>query len=114
MEFLYIFQIVPTKHVSYFNVLKKTLHTAERSVVSEHLRSLFKIFLDAFGLCLEADYKTEVQADIIATFLELVVKINEAIFKPLFRRLFDWAFASDAGESPSLHTSSFYVLTQSL
>ncbi len=31
-------------------------------------------------------------------FLELVVKLNEAAFKPLFRKLFDWAFAVDSRE----------------
>jgi hypothetical protein len=29
----------------------------------------------------------------IQAFLELVTKLNEATFRPLFRRLFDWAFA---------------------
>jgi U3 small nucleolar RNA-associated protein 10 len=35
---------------------------------------------------------------IISAFLELVVKLNETAFKPLFRRLYDWAFAAESGE----------------
>ncbi len=31
----------------------------------------------------------------------MVVKLNEAAFKPLFRKLFDWAFASDDNNSAS-------------
>jgi U3 small nucleolar RNA-associated protein 10 len=36
---------------------------------------------------------------IISAFLELVVKLNETAFRPLFRRLYDWAFAAENGES---------------
>lgn len=35
---------------------------------------------------------------IISAFLELVVKLNETAFRPLFRRLYDWAFAAENGE----------------
>jgi U3 small nucleolar RNA-associated protein 10 len=40
-----------------------------------------------------------VQAEtrVISAFKELVVKLNEAAFRPLFRRLYDWAFTSDSG-----------------
>lgn len=35
----------------------------------------------------------KVEAKTIGAFIELVTKLNESAFKPLFRRLFDWAFA---------------------
>ena len=40
-----------------------------------------------------------VQAEtrVISAFKELVVKLNEAAFRPLFRRLYDWAFTTDSG-----------------
>ena len=40
-----------------------------------------------------------VQAEtrVISAFKELVVKLNEAAFRPLFRRLYDWAFTVDSG-----------------
>lgn len=40
-----------------------------------------------------------VQAEtrVISAFKELVVKLNEAAFRPLFRRLYDWAFTADSG-----------------
>lgn len=34
------------------------------------------------------------ESETIATFVEMVVKLNEATFKPLFRKLFDWAFTA--------------------
>ena len=33
----------------------------------------------------------------IAAFKELVVKLNDAAFRPLFRRLYDWAFVDAKG-----------------
>lgn len=40
--------------------------------------------------------KAEFEA--ISAFLQLVVKLNEATFRPLFRRLFDWAFVNGASK----------------
>ena len=37
------------------------------------------------------------ESSLIAAFRELVVKLNETAFRPLFRRLYDWAFAGDSG-----------------
>ena len=44
-------------------------------------------------------YLVMVQAEtrVISAFKELVVKLNEAAFRPLFRRLHDWAFTTDSG-----------------
>ena len=44
-------------------------------------------------------YFAYVQAEtrVISAFKELVVKLNEAAFRPLFRRLYDWAFTTDLG-----------------
>lgn len=36
----------------------------------------------------------------ISAFLELVVKLNETTFRPLFRKMFDWAFVSDDSTFP--------------
>lgn len=41
----------------------------------------------------DSDY-LKAEAQTISAFLELVVKLNEATFRPLFRKIFDWAFAS--------------------
>jgi U3 small nucleolar RNA-associated protein 10 len=35
-----------------------------------------------------------------SAFLDLVVKLNEAAFRPFFRRLYDWAFVDEHGMDP--------------
>jgi len=40
---------------------------------------------------------TQAETRVISAFKELVVKLNEAAFRPLFRRLYDWAFTTDSG-----------------
>jgi U3 small nucleolar RNA-associated protein 10 len=40
----------------------------------------------------------EVEPNLINAFKELVVKLNETAFRPLFRRLYDWAFAGETVE----------------
>ncbi|GJE92911.1 U3snoRNP10 and BP28CT domain-containing protein [Phanerochaete sordida] len=92
--------IVAAKFHAFFTVLKRAVHAADRAVVADNLRPLMKAFLDAFQHCAAStEIKDEAQSEVIAAFLELVVKLNENVFKPLFRRLFDWAFTSDADDS---------------
>lgn len=46
------------------------------------------------GICGETNWY-QGEPHVISAFLELVVKLNETAFRPLFRRLYDWAFAAD-------------------
>ncbi|KAF8797612.1 hypothetical protein BYT27DRAFT_7204423 [Phlegmacium glaucopus] len=82
-----------TRISAYFEVVARALQHADRSTVMEHLRSYFKNFLEAldFG---HVDEKAETR--VILAFKELVVKLNEAVFRPLFRRLYDWAFTTNS------------------
>ncbi|EAU87657.2 hypothetical protein CC1G_09118 [Coprinopsis cinerea okayama7 len=81
---------------AYFELVFRSLHNADRAAVLEHLRPVFKLFLEALGYAVP-DHKLE--ANIISAFRELVVKLNETAFRPLFRRLYDWAFAADKDDS---------------
>jgi len=86
----------------FFTILKKAIKPADRPTILEHIRLLFKSLLDAFELCAStAEFMDSIEPFVISTFIELVVKLNEAAFKPLFRKLFDWAFASDDNNSAS-------------
>ena len=49
----------------------------------------------------------QAQSSVITAFKELTVKLNEAAFKPLFRRLFDWAFVEDPGGFSSPNLSAY-------
>lgn len=44
----------------------------------------------------------QVEHETISAFLELVVKLNETTFKPLFRKLYDWAFTKESGTETQL------------
>ncbi|KAI0070967.1 hypothetical protein K474DRAFT_1669523 [Panus rudis PR-1116 ss-1] len=93
---------------SYFSVFKRAIRAAPRPAISDHLRLLFKTFLDAFQLCAtKPDVREQVESEAIATFLELIMKINEVTFKPLFRKLFDWAFNSEEKSADDTHKLVF-------
>ncbi|KAI6117492.1 hypothetical protein EV401DRAFT_2197674 [Pisolithus croceorrhizus] len=91
----------PTKEdvhglIGYFTVLKWSLKAAPRADLLEHLRQVFKVFLEAFDVRLTFGAQ-EVESYAIPAFIELVVKLNESAFRPLVRRLHDWAFVDSTG-----------------
>ena len=86
-------------------------------MILDHIRTLFNTFQAAFELISE-DNRPEVhiaptvpsfcslivgipqvEPSIVSSFLELVVKLNETAFRPLFRKFSDWAFSSQGGWS---------------
>ncbi|KAH7908681.1 hypothetical protein BJ138DRAFT_1128268 [Hygrophoropsis aurantiaca] len=77
----------------YFSLFERCLRAAPRSEVFEHLRSIFHVFIEGFDI----DTIPDGDPAVISAFVELVVQLNENAFKPLFRKLFDWAFASEIG-----------------
>ncbi|KAF8966928.1 armadillo-type protein [Flammula alnicola] len=81
---------------AYFEVLSRALQHADRPTVLEYLRISFKNFLEALDIVKIND---EAQSRVISAFKELTVKLNEAAFKPLFRRLYDWAFVEDTNDT---------------
>ncbi|KAG6909155.1 hypothetical protein DXG01_001782 [Tephrocybe rancida] len=85
------------RFIAYFDVLARSLRSAARPAILEHGRPLFKVFLEGFDLAHATGPDAEARA--ILAFQELVVKLNEAAFRPLFRRLYDWAFANDTDDS---------------
>ena len=43
----------------------------------------------------------QLEDSVIAAYVELVVKLNETAFQPLFRKFCDWAFGDEARRSSS-------------
>lgn len=82
--------------IGYFTVFKWSLKAAPRANVLEHLRQIFKVFLEAFDVRLSSGAQ-EVESYATSAFIELVVKLNENAFRPLFRKLHDWAFVDNTG-----------------
>jgi len=80
--------------IGYFTLLKRALHAAPRPEVLDKLRPMFKVFMDAFDVKMAFGF-AEGEPHVISAFTELVVKLNENAFRPLFRRMHDWAFADE-------------------
>ncbi|KZT53175.1 hypothetical protein CALCODRAFT_60703 [Calocera cornea HHB12733] len=80
----------------YLDLLQRSLRAAERAEVVSELRTLFKLFLDIFDVratYFGAEASSEfaaTESTAIGAFLQVVSKLNESAFKPLFRRLYDW------------------------
>ncbi|KAG2151035.1 uncharacterized protein EDB93DRAFT_318060 [Suillus bovinus] len=82
--------------IAFFVFFKRSLRVARRPDIQEHNRSIFSVFLDGFGVNMKSTTGSrDGGPHIISAFLELVVKLNEIAFRPLFRRLYDWAFAAE-------------------
>lgn len=83
---------------NFFDLLRSVLKNADRTALPSLLKPIFAFFLDVFDLRHRLQIKHfdsesigEVENSAIGSFLELVTKLNEATFKPLFIRLYDWA-----------------------
>jgi len=92
----------------FFHLLRLTLRNADRAVLPGLIKTIFAFFLDVFDLrhrlqakALDAEVIDRVEESAIGSFLELVTKLNEATFKPLFTRLYDWAVI-DLSEGKSI------------
>lgn len=89
----------------YFHLLRLALKNAERSTLPGLVKTIFNFFLDVFDLRhkLHSNEKFDLQVinsieeSAIGSFLELVTKLNESTFKPLFTRLYDWAIIDLSG-----------------
>jgi hypothetical protein len=82
--------------------------------VLEHIRPAFKVFLEGLDLrnkrrdveivkvCngffvvhVVAESAVQMESAVVGAFVEFVTKLNDTAFRPLFRKLFDWAFTSE-------------------
>ncbi|OWZ73272.1 U3 small nucleolar RNA-associated protein 10 [Cryptococcus neoformans] len=82
----------------FFEMLRLMLKNAAREDLPNMLKPVFAFFLDVFDLRHRLQLKgvdtkvvNDVEESAIGSFLELVTKLNEPTFKPLFIRLYDWA-----------------------
>ncbi|KXN83997.1 U3 small nucleolar RNA-associated protein 10 [Leucoagaricus sp. SymC.cos] len=92
---------VPTKDrvTAYSEFLEKTLRHAARASVIEQARNLSNIFMQALDIAKVSDaFENKAEARVISAFREFVVKLNETAFRPVFRRMYDWAFVNDPAD----------------
>ncbi|KZT37682.1 hypothetical protein SISSUDRAFT_1062609 [Sistotremastrum suecicum HHB10207 ss-3] len=91
---------------AYFLFWHRILRTASREEILENLKEVSKLYeqgFEEYARAIQRREETEdMQHDVInPSFMELVVKLNETAFKPIFRRLCDWAFVGPESGSTS-------------
>lgn len=89
----------------YTELLKVTVENHSKSTVAQSARPLFNILLNTLDLRrshvedhLDTLYSQkdvdDTEGSVIQTFVAVVLKINDAVFRPLFVQLLDWATTS--------------------
>ncbi|KAG0256973.1 HEAT repeat-containing protein 1 [Actinomortierella ambigua] len=83
-------------------LVSETVVVMPRDVVAVHYKQIFKFFLGAFdyrrvhgaaaaAAAAAVQRVAAVEEAVIQAFLQLVMKLNETLFKPLFLKTLDWA-----------------------
>ncbi|KZV82033.1 hypothetical protein EXIGLDRAFT_357306 [Exidia glandulosa HHB12029] len=89
----------PATALAFFDLVKRAIQAAAREEVSTHLKAVSALFLSALDLrnpqrSVNAEFSQGAEDSVIAAFLQLVIKLNEVAFTPVFRQLYDWAFGN--------------------
>ncbi|KAK3840885.1 MAG: hypothetical protein J3R72DRAFT_169855 [Linnemannia gamsii] len=81
-----------------FDLVSQTITAMPRDVIAVHYKQIFKFFLGAFDYRRVHGHDAKKQSTVagveeavIAAFMQLVMKLNETLFKPLFLKSLDWA-----------------------
>ncbi|CAM0135952.1 snoRNA-binding rRNA-processing protein utp10 [Umbelopsis sp. WA50703] len=103
------------------------IKSMSRENVTAHYKQIFKFFLSVFDFRCQhrsefsEESVSEVEQHSIQAFINLVMKLNETLFKPIFLKTLDWATIELAGEdsktiSPELESRTlfFYKLLDGL
>ncbi|ORX53545.1 hypothetical protein DM01DRAFT_1322487 [Hesseltinella vesiculosa] len=99
-----------------YSMVRRTIQAMPRDMVTVHYKQIFKFFLLAFDMRRSKHVANEASLEameeaIIVTFMDLVMKLNETLFKPLFLKVVDWATVEQPDDSRALF---FYKLLHSL
>ncbi|KAI9138419.1 hypothetical protein BKA69DRAFT_774326 [Paraphysoderma sedebokerense] len=116
--------------IPYFTLVQETVKNMSRENIVLFNRQLFKFFLVSFDyrrLCSKGDEISadveeidEVEKSLLDAFVEMVFKLNENLFKPLFMKTVDWATVELTTREDTSSTdvtcrlSVFYRLVDSL
>ncbi|KAL7753609.1 snoRNA-binding rRNA-processing protein utp10 [Sorochytrium milnesiophthora] len=87
-----------TSIMLYLSLIKRTVGHMDREAISTLSLPLFTGFLKAFDFrrqqtsgLFSAEDVDQVETDTVDAFVGLVFKLNEALFKPMFLKIYDWA-----------------------
>lgn len=83
--------------IAVLDLLKRAIRHTNREVFATQMKPVFNFYLSAldsrweFRAALSDEEVGAVEAKLVEAFLESVIKMNEASFRPFFVRVFDWA-----------------------
>ncbi|TXT12979.1 hypothetical protein VHUM_01380 [Vanrija humicola] len=110
MELWKSIQSAPASSIeAFFYLLRQTLRHSDSKAIPSHTKPLFAFFLEVFDIRNKAGARMAFEAvdaaetSAINSFLELVIKLSEAAFKPLFVRLYDWAVVDLSAPASDAH-----------
>ncbi|KAL1412540.1 snoRNA-binding rRNA-processing protein utp10 [Vanrija albida] len=110
MELWKSIQSAPASSIeAFFYLLRQTLRHGDSKAIPSHTKPLFAFFLEVFDIRHKAGARMAPEAvdaaetSAISSFLELVIKLSEAAFKPLFVRLYDWAVVDLSAPASDAH-----------
>ncbi|KAF9385202.1 HEAT repeat-containing protein 1 [Podila verticillata] len=82
-----------------FDLVSQTINAMPRDVIAVNYKQIFKFFLGAFDFRRAYGHRDQkhsksvaaIEEAVIQAFMQLVMKLNETLFKPLFLKTLDWA-----------------------
>ena len=87
--------------ISLYKMVSKAASNADRADLFDQNVFLFKFFLKCFefrgtfGTSFDNHSIDIIENEMITSFLQFVIKLNESSFKPLFLKLVEWAIGND-------------------
>jgi len=108
--------------LEYVNLLRLAVENHSKSTINRDTRTLCDVFFDIFDLrrLRYEDHLSELYSDAqmdfleesaIETFLALILKINDAVFRPVLMRLIEWSTAAlpkQDGLGKTLRSTTLY------
>ncbi|KAJ3254475.1 HEAT repeat-containing protein 1 [Chytriomyces hyalinus] len=107
------FKLGASATLELFEVASMTIANMEKNDLAVFLNDLIKFFLSSFEFrkrygSAHADADVDkVEAAIISAYLQLVLRLNESHFKPMFFKIVDWAFTASSAPSSNKANITF-------
>ncbi|KAI9591544.1 hypothetical protein BDF19DRAFT_454726 [Syncephalis fuscata] len=98
--------------LAYYQFLGKVIEVMDRNTLQQHYKPIFKFFLQLFDIrrVNSFDSKTcdQLETSVINAFLQMVMKLNETMFKPIFLKAVEWAMGVHVPVSDQIPRQKFF------
>ncbi|BFZ59345.1 snoRNA-binding rRNA-processing protein utp10 [Saitoella coloradoensis] len=91
-----VFKLGKVAVLDLFDVLEEVMRVASRAIIGTQAPTLMKFFLSTFDMRKNELFQGKVlqvlESRAIDVFIQMVMKLNDTTFRPLYLRLVDWVF----------------------